>query len=262
MPRTNYLILVLLLVFNCNNKERREQSPVVTVSLKYYGNGNLKYEVELADTVPHGIFKEYYSNGQIKTKGRYVNGKLDGTALCYYLDEKIKCVELYSNNLLNGESIYYYDNGNVEYKGKFYDGKKVGVHYEYFKERNDAIKSRMEYVIVGSKNLLNSMTEYSIEGMTVKQTTNLKTTKNQNELIIEVREKEFDDIAVVICDYDLLFNLDSLNSCDTTYSQNRHSISIPFNVGDTVRGIIVNYEWISDNQTVSKDIYFIYPNPW
>ena len=54
--------------------EPQEEGFGVTFKL-YYENGNIKYEGELQNGIPHGQGKSYYENGNIKYAGEWQNGK-------------------------------------------------------------------------------------------------------------------------------------------------------------------------------------------
>ncbi len=40
-----------------------------------YGNGKIKFKVELEDGLPNGKYRAYHKNGELKIKGRFKNGK-------------------------------------------------------------------------------------------------------------------------------------------------------------------------------------------
>ena len=50
---------------------------------EFYGNGNIKFEVDLNDGLKDGSYKSYYENGNIKVKGHYKNDKQSGTWKAY-----------------------------------------------------------------------------------------------------------------------------------------------------------------------------------
>ena len=126
--------------------------------VKYFDNGNIKYEGQFHNDKPLGMFTYYYNTGEIKainnfsedgiitynttlyksnkimTEGKYVNQKKDST-WNYYSDETnlIISKENYSHGVLNGESItYYLDSGDTAEIVVFKNGKKNGILLKYF----------------------------------------------------------------------------------------------------------------------------------
>ncbi|MFA8451357.1 MAG: toxin-antitoxin system YwqK family antitoxin [Bacteroidales bacterium] len=110
----------------------------------------------------------FHKNGQLMAKGAYKNKKRDGKWLFYSdYDGKLVSEENYSNGIRNGNMINYfpesgkiaeqvnfkndwedgpykqfYENGNLQVKGTYKQGKLVGEVFYYFSSGNTKVKGQ------------------------------------------------------------------------------------------------------------------------
>lgn len=108
--------------------------------VEVFDNGTIKSEINYANNLPNGVFKEYTPNGKILKIDRYENGilkaesnKNDSINLTklrvereFYENGKIKALLVYKDSLLYGKQLYYDKNGNIQ-KAEIYSeiGYKV-----------------------------------------------------------------------------------------------------------------------------------------
>lgn len=259
-----FIFTFMLLVSGCRNTEsqnlsQREKPPEILQT--FFDDGTLQFEIEVIDSIPNGKATSYYPSGNVMARATYRQGVLDGPSIGYYESGQIENILLFSNDTLHGESVYYYENGNIRYKGKFYKGLKVGTHLEYFEEDNRRIKVAREYVLVGNKSILNSSVEYDLQGNVTSSTPILKLTSKNDTLIIEILNKEFQNVHAVVGSYDRFYKLRDV-SLDTIKSSDNAFIQVPLNSNDTIRGYVENYEWLTRDRSISRDIYFSFPRDW
>ena len=88
---------------------------------KIYDNGEY-YIGEMLNDVPHGKGIKYYKNGNIKYDGEFVNGKYEGNGK-YIWEDGNYYIGQFLNGKRHGKGIDYYKNGNIKYDGKFVNDK-------------------------------------------------------------------------------------------------------------------------------------------
>lgn len=106
--------------------------------VELFDDGTIKSEINYANNLPNGLYKEYTPNGKILKIERYENGILkaeakenDSISLTklrvereYYKNGKIKAVLVYKDSLLYGKQLYYDENGNIK-KAEIYN--EIGI---------------------------------------------------------------------------------------------------------------------------------------
>jgi antitoxin component YwqK of YwqJK toxin-antitoxin module len=99
-------------------------------------------------------YKKYkYSNGKIASKGLLKNDQPYGLWKSYYLTGILKSEGKWINNQLDSVWIFYDQLGDTSQKINYFQGKKNGYHYRYFKDENlKTIIASKELYINGKRN--------------------------------------------------------------------------------------------------------------
>jgi len=120
------------------------------IGIRNYRNGELiesqrinRYNEEGKKS---GVWKEFYSDSKVKTESYYRNGLLEGYYKKYDLNGKLEVTFLYKEGVLIeelhedqisvNEVIERYDDGNIKSEKYYKNGKPVGIHKEYIREKN------------------------------------------------------------------------------------------------------------------------------
>jgi antitoxin component YwqK of YwqJK toxin-antitoxin module len=138
----------------------------------FYENGNLRYQGELFNDIPHGqgtFYDEsgsiwyqgeckegkrhgqgifYYENGNIIYQGEWADNDFHGFGTFYFENGNIAYQGQWSNDKPHGQGISYYDNGNIDYEGEYSNGKPHGQGTSYYENGN--IEYQGEWVEGGS----------------------------------------------------------------------------------------------------------------
>ena len=94
---------------------------------EFYPNGNLKFKGNYLNDLREGLGSNYYQNGKLKFEGEYRKGKI-WNGIGYSKKQE----QIYSIENGKGDNINEYDNdGNILYKGQYYNGKRSGKGKEY-----------------------------------------------------------------------------------------------------------------------------------
>jgi len=105
----------------------------------YWISGELYQDIELSSLVPYkkdGVSKQYYENGQLKYEIEYANSKINGYVKGYYETGVLKREDYYKNDSLTSGSCYSV-------------AGKDTIHYPYFKMpeyKNGGIEGFREFV--------------------------------------------------------------------------------------------------------------------
>lgn len=88
--------------------------------------------------IKNTITKTFYPSGELESKSGIIgSGILFDTIFYYFKNGSDSLVAVRNDSgVLNGEFIFYYDNGSIEEKGTYLDGKKNGICLRYYKGEN------------------------------------------------------------------------------------------------------------------------------
>lgn len=98
----------------------------------------VKYEGNIKNGNPHGLWRSYYDDGSLMSAVNYDNGKVHGIGYFYY-DKKgnIVMAEVnFENDKISGDYLKFYDSGSRMAKIQYKDGLKNGVSEYYHKNGN------------------------------------------------------------------------------------------------------------------------------
>ena len=110
----NYIgyLLLLLILFSCGNKSKKDEfwpDGSVKIKVKYEILGedtllvNLYYRKGLKDLNKFYYSEKFYNNGQVESMGNYdTRGKKSGTWKFWYKNGNLAAIENYKNGELNG----------------------------------------------------------------------------------------------------------------------------------------------------------------
>jgi antitoxin component YwqK of YwqJK toxin-antitoxin module len=117
----------------------------------FYPNGSISWRTPCRDGKVHGIAEDFYENGNIHWRAPYKDGKIDGIEEWFDKQGNITETTLWKDGELIEETkpeltpyIEYHDNGNVYVKGQKNSGGQEEGIWEYFYE-NGNIERRTPY---------------------------------------------------------------------------------------------------------------------
>jgi len=110
---------------------------MVVGKIRYYQNGQKKFQERFEDGIKTGLSTYWYENGQKKGEGKYVKGKMNGMWTFYRDNGRVFGKGSYNygdgsniasftripKNNRTGEWIFYKDDGNIRYKGIWRNGQ-------------------------------------------------------------------------------------------------------------------------------------------
>lgn len=96
------------------------KASTAVMTIENYKNGKLE-----------GPRTVYYPNGKVAEEMTYKNGLKDGIYKKTAVNETLLEQSTYKNNEYNGDAVFYDSDGTVASKGKFLNGKKVGM-WQFF----------------------------------------------------------------------------------------------------------------------------------
>lgn len=120
----NQIIILFISFFVLNSC-----SPESERKVKYYSNGQIKWEVELLDGKRNGVLKEYYEDGVLMSKGNWENGLADGKTEYYYKNGLLKSLSFWRNGKQEGVTKKYYRNGRLKSVAVYKDDQPVNINY-------------------------------------------------------------------------------------------------------------------------------------
>ena len=104
--------------------------------MRYWKNGNLRYEWYFKDGKQDGVSKSWWPSGQIKSIQNYMNGKLEKKMAWYengsphvINDDQISGIRTYKNGNRDGIWIDYYKSGQMWCKKTYNNNKLVSEKY-------------------------------------------------------------------------------------------------------------------------------------
>ncbi len=74
-----------------------------------------------------GVWTTYQMNGQRSHEIHYKNGTYDGTFTSFHPNGAVAVVQTYGPLGIDGEDIGYFPSGKVSYRGRYTQGKQVGI---------------------------------------------------------------------------------------------------------------------------------------
>lgn len=184
------------------------------------------------------------------------------------------------NNTASDEDnviIEYYNNGNIKYKGRLQDGKKIGEHLTYHPHDSGAVKKKVKYKIKDGKEIITFKEELDTEGLVLVSSKivnkellfipNTDTVQLGDTLsvIIKLKNPKHDFADVFIGDYNKNLELKGKNAIRFAGDRN-HQVEIKFQTEkqgtNMLKGYISDYTIKPVNDsigvTVQEDQYFEY----
>tara|TARA_B100001057_G_scaffold172715_1_gene173446 strand:- start:196 stop:1155 length:960 start_codon:yes stop_codon:yes gene_type:complete len=172
----NILFILILIIVNCSKPGPVEYSELKLKDGIYYKgfrpytgqvvvyNGNdLNKEISYKNGKRHGKWIKYRGIDIKSEERNYVDGKIEGYHI-YYNDFGVKQIEVYCSQkidkippqpfdsfpgreyiVFNGPYISYFDNGMVEYKTVYNNGKFDGEQVDYYRNGNLKEIKRLKY---------------------------------------------------------------------------------------------------------------------
>lgn len=106
--------------------------------VKYYPNGNKRYEGEWKDGWEEGEGFEYFEKfeNKVKYNGEWKSGRYNGKGILYYENGEIWYDGDWLDGRYDGKGILYYENGKILYVGDFKNGRYEGRGIEYDEKGN------------------------------------------------------------------------------------------------------------------------------
>jgi antitoxin component YwqK of YwqJK toxin-antitoxin module len=133
--KNSFIVLTALIAFSCSStdsKNRNAESDDNIVK-EYYGNGILKTEISVKDSLRDGPTKNYDNQGRLLSEVNYINNVKEGTVTNYYAESgKVSSVFEYRAGVKQGDEIWYYENGKEYRITPYVDGKMNGVQKYYY----------------------------------------------------------------------------------------------------------------------------------
>ena len=147
MKKSLFLIVILLTVFACKQKEEVQYSnPLVlrdgllyedSKSTKPYSGRHksrmkdMKMEYEVVNGIREGDFIIYDSNDKIQMEGKMKNNKNNGLWKYYYPDGSLQTSGYYNQDTPDSIWKWYYNDGKVYEEGKYRNGIRDGEWKSY-----------------------------------------------------------------------------------------------------------------------------------
>lgn len=139
----NLLILIIVIcAVSCESTPKKNPDGT-WVKKEFYDNDVLKCEMQLKDSLRHGITKNFDRKGKLMSTVHFVNNVRDGEAKNYYPSGKINQEMVYKNNKLEGEAKMYYESGKLYMVTQYLDNKRHGMEQTYYE--SGGLKSQLEY---------------------------------------------------------------------------------------------------------------------
>ncbi len=123
--KTRYLILLLILLNACSERNYRNSSNSAKVNNKHRID-TIKY-----DQKDKGHRVGYHKNDSVSQPGQYINGKKEGWHIALNPDGTKLSEGNYKNGLANGQMKWYHEGGHLAGEGLMKDGQRHGVWKVY-----------------------------------------------------------------------------------------------------------------------------------
>lgn len=183
MKKLLILVIVICMV-SCESTPKKNPDST-WVKKEFYDNGILKCEMQLKDSLRHGVTKNFDSKGKLMSTVHFVNNIREGVARNYYPSGTINQEMVYKNNKLEGEAKMYYESGKLYMVTQYLNNKRHGVEQTYYE--SGSLKSQVEYYKGGAGM---GLKEFSVGGEEVtKRPTIVIREKNapfDGQLVLEI----------------------------------------------------------------------------
>lgn len=100
--------------------------------LKYYPNGQLESEREIANGKNNGRATEYYENGTTRMISYFKNDSLDGEVLRFYPNGRLELKANFDKGVAQGMAYYFYPSGVIKAFRYWNNGKMKGYVSDYW----------------------------------------------------------------------------------------------------------------------------------
>lgn len=235
----------------------KQTDPHAQIILEHDDQGRLIGSFEAVDSIYNGLGKIYDSLGFLAAEIEFVDGLRNGKSR-QYQSGTLAVEAFFLNGLPHGIYKGYYPSGNVERQGKFFQGVQVGLWLFYFDKPKDAVRKRIEYVLIQDSSVANYIEQYDRGGKVTFNSTKLTFTQTKDGLQIELIDKELHQVQVIIGNFDQTFNIIEASKLDTI-PISANEIVLPMSQNDTIRGVVELYQWIDSKRIVKRPIFFCYP---
>ncbi|MEZ5071924.1 MAG: hypothetical protein R2751_13430 [Bacteroidales bacterium] len=88
----------------------------------YFQSGLVSEELDYAEDVRHGTWRQYHTDGSLRLTGHYDRDRLDGPYAVYYPDSTLKVEGQYLGDKAHGQWRYYDEDGTELYTIEFREG--------------------------------------------------------------------------------------------------------------------------------------------
>ena len=133
-----FTFCIVLFLLSCTGNSNNSNAPNedgTRIVKEYYGNGKVKTEISVKDSLRHGITKNYDSEGRLLSEVTYVNNVREGIAKNYYAESgKLNSTLEYRNGIKEGNEIWYYESGKEYRVSPFVNGNIEGIQKLYYED--------------------------------------------------------------------------------------------------------------------------------
>jgi len=168
------------------------------------------------------------------------------------------------NDVLHGPCAFFYEDGTLKSYGTFSFGRKRGIHLEFYNKPTGQVKTITNYLVVRGDEHVCSIQQFDTHGKLVTESSRLLIQSDTDFLQIEVLNPKFNNIQVVLNNYDEYFYVKKLPN-ERIYDNTGNRVLIPlrdFN-DEIVRGYVNDWGIQPDSDTtgitVQETTYFEYP---
>jgi len=135
MNKLLYIVLLYLTLISCSSENEQV--------LELWSNGKPKIVKEFYhfDTLRYRLI-HYYENGKIREQRYLEAGISNGWMVTYYRTSTVKDSIYLNNNIPFTTSKHFHENGKIESKGTYLDGKKDGI-WQYYDTLGQMKKSTL-----------------------------------------------------------------------------------------------------------------------
>ena len=74
--------------------------------------------------IKHGLTTVYFDNGE-RDEIPYENNEIHGVVKTWFASGQLRCIQEMRHGQNHGKNTRWYENGQVEYEGRFFDGREV-----------------------------------------------------------------------------------------------------------------------------------------
>ncbi|MBN1158760.1 MAG: toxin-antitoxin system YwqK family antitoxin [Bacteroidales bacterium] len=135
MKKTIVLLFASLLVASCSRTGSGEKAADENGNIlrEYYGNGTIKTEIEVQDSLRQGITRNFDRDGNLLSTVTYVNNVKNGTVTNYYVPSgSVSSTFEYVDGIKQGDEVWYYESGKDYRVTPYVDGEINGIQKYYY----------------------------------------------------------------------------------------------------------------------------------